>query len=119
MAELWMLSHALENRDAVRRPEIARVRSGSDAHNQAGEDAILVGVLPLAAAVAYKVGLWAEKQKTTAVKAHGRKEKSVIRRGLETLARLLAGSENKTQRILSPPAARQQSGLLILLRVRK
>jgi len=54
--------------------------------------ALLVGVLALAAAVAYKVGLWAEKRKATEIKTHGRKAKSVIRRGIETLANLFAGA---------------------------
>jgi len=53
--------------------------------------ALLVGVLALAAAVAYKTGLWAEKQKATTIKKHGRPAKSIIRRGLETLAKLLIG----------------------------
>lgn len=78
--------------------------------------ALLVGVLALAAAVAYKVGLWAEKQKATAVKAHGRKAKSVIRRGLETLARFIAGADDEAKRILflTTLAARRRPNLLIL-----
>lgn len=52
--------------------------------------ALLVGVLALAAAVAYKTGLWVTKVKTTAVKKHGRLAKSVFRRGLESLKKLLA-----------------------------
>lgn len=83
--------------------------------------ALLVGVLALAAAVAYKVGLWAEKQKATAIKTHGRKAKSVIRRGLETLARLLAGAENEAQKIFftAPSAPKRQPNMLILQGVQK
>lgn len=52
--------------------------------------ALLVGILALAAAVAYKTGLWAAKLKATVVKKHGRLAKSLFRRGLETLKKLLA-----------------------------
>jgi hypothetical protein len=52
--------------------------------------ALLVGVLALATALAYKTGLWAAKLKPTAIKKHGRLAKSIFRRGLETLKKLLA-----------------------------
>jgi len=52
--------------------------------------ALLVGILALAAAIAYKTGLWAEKRKATPTKKHGRLAKSIFRRGLETLKKLLA-----------------------------
>jgi len=52
--------------------------------------ALLVGVLALAAALTYKIGLWATKLKPTAIKKHGRLAKSIFRRGLETLKKLLA-----------------------------
>lgn len=52
--------------------------------------ALLVGVLALAAALAYKTGLWAIKRKATTIKKHGRLAKSIFRRGLETLKKLLA-----------------------------
>jgi hypothetical protein len=54
--------------------------------------ALLVGVLALASAVAYKVGLWAEKIKATKIKKHGRKAKSIVRRGLEKLEKIFAES---------------------------
>lgn len=56
--------------------------------------ALLVGVLALAAAVAYKTGLWIEKLKPTAIKKHGRAAKSIFRRGLEALKKLFAVLEN-------------------------
>ena len=83
--------------------------------------ALLVGVLALAAAVAYKVGLWAEKQKATAIKTHGRKAKSVIRRGLETLARFFVGAENAVAKIFfaALPTAKIRPNILILQGVQK
>jgi Transposase DDE domain len=71
--------------------------------------ALLVGVLALAAALAYKTGLWATKLKPTAIKKHGRLAKSIFRRGLETLKKLLAGphtgqSKNIFAWLFSPQA---------------
>jgi hypothetical protein len=51
---------------------------------------LLVGVLAVTSALAYKTGLWAEKSKPTPVKKHGRLAKSIFRRGLETFKKLLA-----------------------------
>ena len=56
--------------------------------------ALLVGVLALAAALTYKIGLWATKLKPTAIKKHGRLAKSVFRRGIETLKKLLASHDH-------------------------
>ncbi len=69
--------------------------------------ALLVGILALAAALAYKAGLWATKRKATAIKKHGRLAKSIFRRGLETLKKLLAGlncaqSKNIFAQLLCP-----------------
>lgn len=77
---------------------------------------LLVGILALAAAVAYKIGLWAEKRKATPIKAHGRKAKSTLRRGLETLARFLAGGNNEVEKLffLPPLTTKSQDNLLIL-----
>ena len=55
--------------------------------------ALLVGVLAITAALAYKTGLWATKLKPTAIKKHGRLAKSIFRRGLETLKKLLANPD--------------------------
>lgn len=55
--------------------------------------ALLVGVLALAAALAYKTGLWASTSSATRVKQHGRLAKSVWRRGLETIKKLLASTD--------------------------
>ena len=52
--------------------------------------ALLVGVLALTAALVYKTGLWVTKLKPTAIKKHGRLAKSIFRRGIETLKKLLA-----------------------------
>jgi hypothetical protein len=54
---------------------------------------LLVGVLALASALAYKTGLWVTKLKPTAIKKHGRLAKSIFRRGLETLKKLLASTD--------------------------
>ena len=51
--------------------------------------ALLVGVLALTVALAYKTGLWVTKLKPTAIKKHGRFAKSIFRRGLEILKKLL------------------------------
>ncbi len=69
--------------------------------------ALLVGLLALAAALAYKMGLWAAQLKATPIKKHGRFAKSTFRRGLETLKRLFASStiplvENIFAALLSP-----------------
>ncbi len=107
---------ALDNRNAVRRAKNARLRSGGNAPDKAEEIELLVGILALAAAVAYKIGLWAEKRKATPIKAHGRKAKSTLRRGLETLARFLAGGNNEVEKLffLPPLTTKSQDNLLIL-----
>lgn len=62
--------------------------------------ALLVGVLALAAALAYKTGLWAEKIKPTEIKKHGRLAKSIFRRGLETIKKLLASTNGDLAKIV-------------------
>jgi hypothetical protein len=78
--------------------------------------ALLVGVLALAAALAYKTGLWATKLKATAIKKHGRLAKSIFRRGLETLKKLLASHDLHQIRniIASTLDAKLQPNSLIL-----
>ncbi len=72
--------------------------------------ALLVGALALAAALAYKTGLWATKLKPTAIKKHGRFAKSIFRRGIETLKKLLASpyisqSKNIFECLIIPKSA--------------
>ncbi len=50
--------------------------------------ALLIGILALAAALAYKTGLWAIRHKPTPIKKHGYPAKSIFRRGIERLRKI-------------------------------
>ncbi len=78
--------------------------------------ALLVGVLALAATLAYKTGVWATKLKPTPRKKHGHPAKSIFRRGLEVLRKLLTRTNHDPTKnifeVLINPHARPK--LLIL-----